>query len=139
MLKPALLSAAVLGSVFIATAAEAGTETFVVTVQSFQDWTVDGLSDPTLTLIRGETYVFDLQGVSGVHPFFIKTASSTGSGNQFTEGVTNNGAVGDTDITFVVPLTAPSQLFYNCGTHAAMAGVIDVIDPSFVFSDGFEE
>jgi hypothetical protein len=139
MLKPALLFAAALCASFAATTAKAGGNTFVVTVLTFQNWTVDGQSDPTLTLTRGETYVFDLQGVNGIHPFFIKTASSTGAGDQFNDGVTNNGAVGETDITFVVPLTAPSQLFYNCGTHAAMAGVIEVIDAPPVFRDGFED
>lgn len=140
MLKPTLLSsAALLGAMVATSAAQAGANSFVVTVQTFQNWTVDGQSDPPLTLTRGQTYVFDLQGVNGIHPFFIKTADSTGSANQFNDGVTNNGAAGDTDITFVVPATAPAQLFYNCGTHADMAGVINVIDAPVLFRNGFED
>lgn len=132
-------TAALLGAVCATPLAHAGANSFVITVQTFQNWTVDGQSDPPLTLTRGQTYVFDLQGVNGIHPFLIKTADSTGSANQFNDGVTNNGAVGDADITFVVPLTAPAQLFYNCGTHAAMAGVINVIDEPALFRNGFED
>ena len=117
----------------------AGSNQFTVTVQSFENWTIDGMLDPTLTLTRGQTYVFDLQSVSAVHPFFIKTVSSTGSGNQFSDGVTGNGATGDNDVSFQVPLTAPAQLFYNCGSHGAMAGTLNIVDPDSVYANGFED
>lgn len=130
-----LLSALLLGGLSVA---QAGTNTFVITVQTFQNWTVDGATDPPLTLTRGETYTFDLQGVNGIHPFFINSTNTTGSGSQFNNGVTNNGATGDTDVVFVVPMDAPAQLFYNCGTHAAMSGVINIVDPVSLFRNGFE-
>jgi hypothetical protein len=91
--------------------ASAAGPTFVVTVQSASDWAVDGQLDPTLQLVRGETYVFDLQNVSGVHPFFIKSVNSSGAGNAFSSGVTNNGATGNTDVIFTVPMNAPSRCF----------------------------
>lgn len=115
-----------------------GAHSFVVTATSTSNWTIDGQPDPALTLNRGQSYTFDLQGVNPIHPFFIKTVDSTGSGNQFTDGVTNNGASGDTDVTFVVPANAPAQLFYNCGTHGAMAGALNIVDPPPLFRDGFE-
>lgn len=131
-------AAMILPLLLASTVAQAGSNAFVVTVQSFENWTIDGMLDPTLTLTRGQTYVFDLQGVSGVHPFFIKTVSSSGNGNQFTDGVTGNGATGDSDVTFQVPMTAPAQLFYNCGNHGAMAGTLTIIDPDALYADGFE-
>lgn len=121
-----------------AAAAPSGTTTFAVSAGSFSAWTINGASNPPLTLERGRTYVFDLTGVSGAHPFNINTTNTTGSGARYTVGVSNNGATGDTDITFVVPLTAPGSLHYNCGNHGAMNGSITVIDPDGIFANGFE-
>ncbi|MCQ4163732.1 hypothetical protein [Tahibacter harae] len=122
-------------------AAGAGTPTtFAVSAGSFSAWTIDGQANPPLTLERGRTYVFDLTGVSAVHPFNINTSNTTGNGARYNSGVTNNGATGNTDITFVVPLDAPASLHYNCGNHAAMNGAITVVDPVVdpVFANGFE-
>jgi hypothetical protein len=102
-------------------------------------WVIDGQNNPTLTLVRGDTYQFNLQAVPGIHPFYIKSANSTGSGNQFTQGVTNNGATGSTTITFIVPAAAPDALHYNCGNHSAMNGSIAIIDDDdVVFIGNFE-
>ena len=135
-----VLGLAMLLGVATANSAPRGGETFAVSVQSASDWTVNGQLDPTLTLVRGETYVFDLQNVGAQHPFFIKTVNSSGSGNAFADGVTNNGATGNTDVTFVVPMTAPDTLFYNCSTHTAMAGQLTIIDPVKppLFENGYE-
>lgn len=112
--------------------------TFVVTNVDFQNFLINGLPDPDLTLVRGETYQFDLQGVPAFHPFFIKTIQSVGSANTYDDGVSGNGASGESDIMFAVPENAPDQLFYNCGNHAAMTGNISIIDGALVFADGFE-
>jgi len=77
-----------------------------------------------LTLTEGQTYTFNINA-SG-HPFWIKTVSSTGTGNQYNTGVTNNGTDNGT-ITFVVPFGAPSTLYYNCQYHSSMAGTINII------------
>jgi hypothetical protein len=125
-----------------AVATPKGANSFVVTVASLSDWTVDGQPDPTLTFTRGQTYTFDLQGVASFHPFFIKTINSNGTANQFATGITGQGASGETDVVFVVPANAPAQLFYNCGTHLAMAGIINIIDPPPevpLFVNGFED
>ena len=86
---------------------------------------IDGYPNPTLSITEGQTYTFNITA-SG-HPFWIKTVSSTGTGNQYNDGVTNNGTDNGT-ITFVVPYNAPSILYYNCQYHIAMAGTINVID-----------
>src|SRR5438093_10405757 len=61
---------------------------------------VDGVANPTLTLNRGETYVFNVNAIG--HPFYIKTARVTGSGSQYTSGVTGQGGESG-QLTFVVP------------------------------------
>lgn len=136
-LRPLALVVALLP--LAATAAPKGsTTTFAVSAGGFAAWTIDGSDNPPLTLERGRTYVFDLTGVAGVHPFNINTTNTTGSGARYTVGVSNNGATGDTDITFVVPATAPDSLHYNCGNHGAMNGAITIIDADGIFANGFE-
>jgi hypothetical protein len=87
----------------------------------FSGFGTDSDSNPTLYLHRGKTYEFAVNA-SG-HPFYIKTVSGTGTGNAYSDGVTNNGAETGT-IKFVVPQDAPSKLYYNCSNHSAMAGEI---------------
>ena len=83
--------------------------------------------DPTLFLNRGEKYHFSLNATG--HPFYIKTTRSTGTGDQYTAGVTNNGAqVGV--VTFYVPYNAPSELFYQCGSHSGMGNTMYVLKDS---------
>ncbi len=81
-------------------------------------------NNPTIYLNKGQNYRFNVNA-SG-HPFLIKTTPGTGTGNQYINGVENNGAqVGI--VTFKVPFDAPNTLYYQCQNHAAMAGTI-IID-----------
>ena len=81
-------------------------------------------NNPTIYLNKGQNYRFNVNA-SG-HPFLIKTSPGTGTGNQYINGVENNGAqVGI--VTFKVPFDAPNTLYYQCQNHAAMAGTI-IID-----------
>ncbi len=86
-------------------------------------------NDPTLYLIRGQTYKFDNQ--TGGHPFRIQsTVAASGGGTAYNTGVTNNDATGGTAtnvLTFVVPMDAPDTLYYQCTAHPAMTGTINVI------------
>ena len=81
--------------------------------------------NPEITLYRGNTYKFtiDAQG----HPFNIMTEPyKDGSTNLFyTDGVTNAGADNGT-VTFVVPNNAPDTLYYQCGNHDNMYGLLHV-------------
>ena len=90
-------------------------------------FTAEGLqgNDPTLTLVRGKTYEFDV--TAGGHPFWIKTIQGAGSSNQYNEGITNNG-VSNGKLTFTVSDDAPSTLYYNCQFHGSMTGVINIVD-----------
>ena len=69
------------------------------------------------------------------HPFWImtepykdKVAEDGSTSTIFSTGVTNNG----TDygvVTFTVPLTgAPDTLYYQCGNHDAMYGILQIRD-----------
>ena len=82
--------------------------------------------DPTLYLIRGQTYVF--KNRSGGHPFRIQsTGPQAGGGTAYNSGVTNNDAGNNSDLTFVVPMNAPDTLYYQCTSHLNMSGTINVL------------
>lgn len=99
-------------------------DNFDVTNAGSGAYTVDGLSNKTLTLVRGRTYFFTVNAAG--HPFWIKTANTTGTGDQYNTGVTNNGDdVGG--ILFTVDATAPNTLYYICQFHSSMQGIINVI------------
>jgi hypothetical protein len=89
-------------------------------------YNISGTTNPSLTLLRGVTYLFNVNA-SG-HPFWIKTLSSIGTGNAYSTGVAGNGVQVGT-LTFAVPTNAPSTLFYNCQFHSAMKGTINLVNP----------
>ena len=80
--------------------------------------------NPALYLYRGFTYHFIIN--SPGHPFWINSANGTGTGNAYNNGVTNNGTASGT-IAFMVPMNAPSTLYYNCEYHGAMNGTINIV------------
>ena len=139
MLRPSPRTLLLAACMAMATGAHAGSPdvTFTVTNNGFGAWTIDGTDNPPLTLSRGKTYAFALQGVSAVHPFNINTIDTTGSANLYNVGVTNNGATGNTVLTFEVPVSAPDTLHYNCANHASMNGPITIISDT-LFADGFD-
>ena len=82
--------------------------------------------DPTLYLIRGQTYKF--VNNTGGHPFRIQTDGPTvGGGTTYDDGVTNQDAGNGVTLTFVVPMDAPDTLYYQCTAHTNMFGTINVI------------
>jgi hypothetical protein len=82
-------------------------------------------NNPILTLYRGNTYKFNVNAKG--HPFYIMTEPyKDGSTNLFyTSGVTNAGADTGT-VTFTVPTGAPDILYYQCGNHDAMYGILQI-------------
>jgi len=107
--------------------AVAATSQFNVTASSIVNYTINGQPDPALTLVRGFTYTFSIN-VSSIHPFYIKTTSGTGTGNQYNEGVSGQGVTSGI-ITFAVPTNAPSTLYYQCSNHGGMTGPLNIVDP----------
>ncbi len=81
-------------------------------------------SNPTLTLVRGQRYVFNVNAVG--HPFWIKTTLTLGPEDAY-YGVANNGNDNGT-INFIVPKDAPNTLYYNCQYHTTMRGTINIVD-----------
>ena len=79
--------------------------------------------NPAIHLQRGNTYRFRVNA-SG-HPFYLKTTTGTGTGNQYTDGVTNNGAA-QGDVVFTVQQDAPSLIYYQCSVHSGMNGRIHI-------------
>ena len=98
---------------------------FSVVNNGFSAYTINGENNPGLTLQRGKTYTFDVNAIG--HPFWIKTVQGSGSLNGYSDAA-NNGIQTGT-VTLTLPNDAPGTLYYNCQIHAAMTGVITVIDP----------
>ena len=86
--------------------------------------------NPTFTFVAGQTYEFDVTATG--HPFWIKNNTGTGSLTgaplaYMATMTTNNGAQ-----TGVVILTIPfslagTTLYYNCGNHLLMEGIINIV------------
>jgi hypothetical protein len=144
-IKMILRAAAVV--VFLAQTAnlQAGTpapNTFNITAVNFQAYIVNGQNNPPLTLVRGQTYFFQMVGLGSNHPFWIKTVPVTGTFNGYSDGLTSSGPAvqgqsGNTLLTFVVPATAPNSLFYACQNHSGMTALMSVVD-EVILRDGFE-
>ena len=87
------------------------------------DYLFDGKADPTLTLIRGQTYTFDRTD-SG-HTLQLQQTENGTVGEAYSTGVT---AGSGGDFTFTVASDAPNTLYYQCTAHAAMGGAINIVD-----------
>ena len=98
--------------------------TFTVTISNGKYY-LDGISTKSINLKKGNTYYFDLSHSStNSHPFFISTSSNGGNYNdEYTSGITNSRETTDT-LTFVIPSNLFSDLYYNCGAHSGMGGLI---------------
>jgi hypothetical protein len=80
--------------------------------------------NPDLHIKKGQTYYF--RNTSSGHPFRIQSTTGTG-GTVYSTGVTDNNASGSTGVVvFHVPMDAPATLYYQCSSHAAMVGNINI-------------
>ena len=78
---------------------------------------INGVNSPTLTLMRGKTYTFDVQTTVGFHPFHIESPGT--DVNDIDTGT----------ITYTVP-TNEVNYFYNCTVHGdLMRGEIVTVAP----------
>lgn len=125
----------------LTTTAAAGSPTltnFNVTNNGASNWVIDGLNNPSLTLVRGQNYQFVLQNVPSMHPFYINVVNTTGAANQYSNGVANNGATGNSTVQFFVSTSAPDSLFYNCGNHGTMNGTLTIVNDA-IYASGFDQ
>jgi len=103
---------------------------FVVTANGSVAYRFDGAGfpagtsgdNPDLHLKKGQTYYF--RNTSGGHPFEIR---SSAGGSAYNDGVTDNNVSGSSGVViFHVPFDAPATLYYQCSSHAAMLGTINI-------------
>lgn len=113
-----LLVPTLLASLTLAAAAPAA-QAFSVINNGLSTYRIDGVDNPTLNLVRGQTYTFTVNATG--HPFWIKTQQVIGTAFAFNTGVTGNGTQAGT-VTWVVPASAPDLLYYNCQNHESMTG-----------------
>lgn len=90
-------------------------------------YAIDGVQGAELTLVKGNTYTFQMQGVQAFHPFYFTPDAAGGGTAAYTDGVTGAPASGNAAVTFTVPMTAPGELWYQCNNHAFMGFRIVVI------------
>src|SRR5262245_31146158 len=92
---------------------------FTVTTPNAQfAFNINGVNSATLTLVRGQTYTFQVNTTPGFHPFHIESP-----------GVVNNDISTGT-MTYTVP-TAADNYVYFCTIHGlSMQGNISTIEPS---------
>jgi hypothetical protein len=76
-------------------------------------------SNPTLTLVRGQTYTFAISTASN-HPFQIVSPAGTTTGNNISSGT----------ITFRVPTNAVNYS-YRCSIHGFGGQILTVPPPTF--------
>jgi plastocyanin len=108
--------------------APSATYSISVTASSNNDYTLVGTdangevngSDPSITIIVGETISFNVNAAS--HPFYIKTVQGGGTSNQVS-GVSNNGAING-NVSWTP--AAAGTYYYQCSDHNAMYGIITV-------------
>ncbi len=87
-------------------------------------YVINGTQGPTLTLTHGQTYTFGIDTPG--HPFYISTEPIGGDNyaGEYTAGVTGSRTEFGL-LTFTAPSTAMT-LYYDCGVHQYMGGVINV-------------
>ena len=106
-------------------------QTYTVAVVSYggsNKYIVNNQVAPTLTLTRGNTYVFDQSdSTNATHQIAFRTSDDS----SYNTGVTTEGVLGQGGgkTTFVVPSDAPSSLKYYCTTHGnGMGSTIAITD-----------
>jgi hypothetical protein len=92
------------------------------------------VGNPPLYIARGHSYTFAVTTTS-LHPFWIDASPGSGGTAPYSgTGLSANGAISNTTLTFDVPDDAPEALYYACGNHLEMHGTINLV----VFRDGFD-
>lgn len=95
-------------------------------VGSTHGFTVDGVQGKELTLIRGQTYEFNVN-VPTSHPFYISTDSVGQSAGVYSQDVTGN-FVTNGVLTFTPDTQTPDTLYYQCNNHANMGWKLNIVD-----------
>ena len=102
---------------------------------SGNNWFTSTENNPSLYLQRGQTYKFN---VNASGHLYIKTQTGTGTGNQYTKGVVNQGTQSGI-VSFTVQWMQSKYLFYQCSQHSAMNGQINVTGAGGGFANWAED
>lgn len=118
-----LVALFLVGLVFTVVRANAATTIGVTVVSPLAYAFNGGAPDAPLTLVRGQTYIFQLSAANAAnHPFFISTSTGVEPVVPFVDpGLTGNGTA---TVTFTVPSGPTVPLFYQCGVHSFMTNSI---------------
>lgn len=104
--------------------------TLVVTVAGGK-FVIDGVSQNSLTLTEGQTYIFDqADATNATHPLRLSETSdgTHGGGVEYTTGVTTNGTPGQAGAyTQIVVAASAPNLYYYCSNHSGMGGSISTV------------
>jgi len=109
-------------------------KTYAVTIASVNGgnrYHIDRVDRPTLTLVRGTTYIFDQSSTTNRNQSFRLSTTSDGThggGVSYTTGLTVVGTPGKSGAytQFVVANDAPSILYYYCTQYSDMGGTINI-------------
>jgi len=102
--------------------------TYTVVNSGSTSYTISpGGTNPTLSLNRGYSYVFEVSSTG--HPFWIKTEVSTGTGISMV-GLSTNG-IENGNMSYTVPYNAENVLYYNCEYHTPMHGTLNILGQSY--------
>lgn len=97
-----------------------GSQTITYSVTASGVFYIDGVAQESLTLLIGNTYIFDQSDFSNLsHPLRL---SESAEGPEYTAGVTTT----SNSLTIVVDENTPTTLYYYCQNHTGMGGTIAV-------------
>ena len=83
---------------------------------TYDDWTLNIYVGDTLRITNN---------AGSIHPFWIKTTATTGTGDAVTTGtITGNGASLGTTVVWDTTGVAPGTYYYVCSSHSGMQGQI---------------
>ena len=91
----------------------------VVSTSSGNKYALNGQTTGSIGIQTGQTYTFT-NSSNSAHPFRLSTTmdGTHAGGSTYGLGVTYSGDV----LTFAVPSTAPTTLYYYCSVHSGMGG-----------------
>ena len=95
----------------------------ITVTESGGKYVIDGVSQKTLTLYEGNTYIFTHPSA---HPFRFSTNANNSPSAPYTTGVTVDSS---TQVTIVVASSAPT-LYYYCSSHSGMGGTANTPVPA---------
>ena len=122
-------------TIFTLTVTNNGSSNYVISGTD-QTTTHSNASNPTITVKSGNAITFDVNA-SG-HPFWIKTAQTTGTGNRVPSYIVKNNGSATGKVIFNTVGLAAGTYYYICQHHSGMKGTINVTaaTSSFDGSDG---